>query len=169
MASDAEIARAKQLFPKMPPAVFDLWIVPGIESHGWQFTSVFQSVNGTEWDGFFADRPLAWWASADWELSQYQLRRELLRFESKRRIDWIIDNNTKGIETPTANLRNTKERFRALEDFIRANGVLPNPAVGFWFGSQIYVVDGHHRLAALFHVGFKQDFMLAVWIASLPK
>ena len=69
LADPAEIARARTFFKTMPPEVFDLWIVPGIDASGWPFSSVDDCIIGTEWDRFFIGRPLSFWETVETSVS----------------------------------------------------------------------------------------------------
>jgi ParB-like nuclease domain len=164
-ADPAEIERARTSFKTMPPEVFDLWIVPGIDSHGWPFSSVNDSVIGTAWDSFFIGRPLSFWANVEWRLLSLPMNESVYHPETALRVRWIFGNCALGEQTPTANLQDTKKRFWTAASFIQVNGKLPSPIVGITTKEGFEIVDGHHRLAALVFLRFPNTFSLPAWIA----
>ena len=133
----------------MPPEVFDLWIVPLIDASGWPFSSVNDSVIGTEWDRFLIGRPLSFWATVEWRLLSLPMTESVYHPETALRVRWIVGNCALGEQTPTADLQDTKKRFRTAASFIQVNGQLPSPIVGITTREGFEIVDGHHRLAAL--------------------
>ncbi len=80
------------------------------------------------------------------------------------RIRTIIRFNTAD-ETAAANLKRTNERFRAGAAFIRSSGKLPAPVVGVLSNRGLLILDGYHRLAALFYLDKAEGFDLPIWLA----
>src|SRR5258707_6309855 len=117
MSDPAEIERARSLFTTMPSEVFDLWICPLIDSDGWPFSSVNDSLIGTEWDRFFIGRPLSFWATVEWRLLSLPMDESAYHPETVTRVRWIVDNCAFGQQTPTANVQNTEKRFRTAATF----------------------------------------------------
>ncbi len=148
----------------MPQEVFDLWIAPQLEAYGWAFTSDECSLKGTSWQDFFASRSLREWAVLEWRLVQVRLSRQIFHPDTSWRIDGIIGHCVYGLNTDMANLDDTKERFRRCADFIRENGRLPAPVIGVPDFRGLELVDGHHRIAALFYVGIPTGFQIPVWV-----
>jgi hypothetical protein len=166
----SEVESGKNVFPKMPSDVFDQWILKGIEWYGWKFASPDQPTVDTNWDNYFGRKTLAFFAAADWNLSLHPISFNSFFFDSRQRADWILKHATEGFKTPTANIHNSARRFRTFETFVRENRTIPKPMIGYWFGSQIDLVDGNHRLAALIHIfGFEGTICAPIWMASAPK
>src|SRR6266436_7677913 len=113
-----EIEKAKSFFPTMPREVFDLWIVPGVKYHGWQFTSISQSVEDTRWKGFFGFQPLSFWAAARWERVSIPASKHTFHPETQARIIAII-GTAHGFQTVMANVHNSKDRFWTCAAFIQ--------------------------------------------------
>jgi hypothetical protein len=105
-----ETEAARKLFPKMPREVFDLWIVPGIEFHGWPFTSIGENTVGTKWEGFFGCYPMNFWGDAIWKLLSIPTKKHIFHLETEARILTII-GNAQGVQTPMTGLYRTVERF----------------------------------------------------------
>jgi hypothetical protein len=167
---DLEVELAKKVFPKMPREVFDEWIAPSIEKYGWNFTSADESTAGSEWERSYGRENMLFFATADWNLSEQLIERRLFFFDTRQRADWIIRHATEGVKTKTANVHNTVQRFRACTSIVHQSGTIPKPLIGYWFGCQIELVDGNHRLAALIHAfGFNGNVRVPIWLAQRPN
>lgn len=159
-----DIERARSYFSKMPSEVFDLWIKPGVESYGWGVSNIGQRLD-SDWQGFFSDQSLTFWTTANWQLCNMVFQPDMFASDSWQRVAWIVDNAAKGLETPTANIHNTKQRFWACASTIAKNRFLPKPLVGYLAPVKVHIVDGHHRLAAAVHLGVTHSSKLPIWIA----
>jgi hypothetical protein len=151
----------------MPPEVFDLWIVPGLEFYRWQFTSPSQSVEDTEWKGFFGFQPLSFWANAHWGHVLIPASNRTFHPRTRKRIIAII-GTAEGYQTPMADVRDSKNRFWACASFIRKHGTIPFPIVATPTQEGLDLVDGHHRLAAFVHLGFAAKGSIPAWLALAP-
>jgi len=148
----------------MPREVFDLWIVPGVEFHGWPFTSTSQSVEGTRWAGFFGLQSLRFWANARWGHVAIPVSLNIFHPMTRARIIAII-GTAQGFQTPMADVRDSKERFWTCASFIREHGAIPFSIVATPTQQGFDLVDGHHRLAAFVHLGFASKASIPAWIA----
>jgi hypothetical protein len=110
MSDPAEIERARSFFTTMPSEVFDLWIVPGIECHGWPFTSTSQSLEETQWKGFFGFQPLRFWTNARWGHVSIPASVRTFHPMTRTRIIAIIDT-AHGVQTPMANVRDSAASY----------------------------------------------------------
>jgi hypothetical protein len=155
----------KDIFPKMPAEVFDLWIRPHISAYGWPFTAQNLRLEGTKWSAFFTGYSLQQWTAFDWYLTTVRLVPGLFHEETMQRIEWVVGACAFDYKTPTAKLENTKERFRACTAFIEQHGKFPQPVVGLSSALGLEIVDGHHRLAALFFLGKHERFDMPIWLA----
>ena len=153
----------------MPAEVFDMWMLPAIESLGWKFTVVPDSVAATNWDGFFGSRPPTFWAKANWRFLEFPLHAHLLNSADQARIGWIIEFAVQGKQTKAANLKNCKERFWAFAAYIKEHGKLPLPIIATISRGVIEIVDGFHRLAALFFLERAAGFRLPIWAPVSPR
>jgi hypothetical protein len=149
----------------MPDAVFDAWIAPEIPHYGWPFTKNQKSPQGTRWKDFFGGYELDFWGSCEWGLKNLELTPFTFDPDSVDRAQWIVDFVTKGIQTRTANLVNTKQRFWACASYLREHRRIPLPVIGLLGASSIHLFDGHHRLASLIHLGAAGGSFIPAWIA----
>jgi hypothetical protein len=157
----------KDLFPRMPVEVFDLWIRPHIPDYGWPFSPTKPSVLGTRWYKFFTRQPISYWATLYWRLDKIKIGQNSLAGDTWLRIQWVIGAVVFGQNTPTAQLEDTSKRFWACAALIKNHGDLP-PIIGVATNAGFSVVDGHHRLAALVHLGMADGHPISAWIGS-PK
>jgi hypothetical protein len=157
----------KDIFPKMPQEVFDMWITPLILDNGWPFHSTNCSVQNTRWEHLFADLTLGQWADCEFKLVKFPLSSLDFKATTWLYIDGIIDHCTAGAHTRTANLKNTQERFRACAEFILTNKRLPLPIMGIFRGGGWMIVDGHHRIAAAIWLApaMDCDIIIPIWQA----
>lgn len=151
---------AKDLFPRMPQAVFDAWIQPEIDAVGWPFPSWTDN-----WAAFFCDLPLSYWAALEWTLYDAPISQQILHNDTLIRIDRVRITAT--THARLTNVQNSSERFWASTKFIRQHRQLPgSPLIADSFQNRLRVVDGHHRLAALFHIGVPIGFETPAWLGS---
>src|ERR1039457_234637 len=149
------------MFPRMPQAVFDAWIQPEIDAVGWPLPSWPDS-----WQRFFCDLPLSYWVALEWKLSSISISQQFLHSDTMIRIRRV--GVTATTHTRLTNVENSSERFWASTVFIREHAQLPGPPLIIdSFENRFRVVDGHHRLAALFHVGVPVGFTTPAWIGSI--
>jgi hypothetical protein len=152
------------LFPRMPKAVFDAWIRPCIADYGWPFSYSNLLIQDERWQKFFDDKSLSYWRSLYWSFSSLKISNNVLDSTTRLRIGWVIGANVRGLKTPTTNLKDTSERFRACTEFIKKNGSLPSAIIGVPTPRGFRVVDGHHRLAALFHLKMAEGKEVPAWM-----
>ena len=153
-----DVQKARQIFPKMPQEVFDLWIKPGVEIYGWSFLSTPEPLVGTRWQRLCAGSSLRDWVTLDWNLTSLPLMESIFHPQTVARAEAIIGHCVRGEQTVTANLHNTKERFWACASFIEINRRVPQPLIAVDLPAGFEIVDGNHRLAALVHLGFGNSF-----------
>lgn len=110
-------------------------------------------------------RTLAEWAAFDFRL--HELPYHALVFEDMTdwRINGILRHCSLGLQTEQANIHDTVNRFMACTEFIRLNGSLPRPVIGFPKDGLLEIIDGHHRLAALRFVRVAPIFKIQIWLA----
>jgi hypothetical protein len=166
MPDPTEIEKARSFFTTMPSDVFDLWIVPGVECYGWQFTSTSQSVEDTQWNGFFGSQPLLFWANARWGHVSIPASAHTFHPETQARIIAII-GTAHGFQTAAANLGDSKKRFWTSASFIREHGEIPSSVVATPTREGFELLDGHHRLAAFVHLGFADKASIQLGLLSL--
>jgi hypothetical protein len=100
-----------------------------------------------------------------WSRLDVEFTRIEFGLASREAIQSIIRHCVHGVSTGTANLPNTKERFRAYAEFVRVHQTIPKPIAVMSRNQKIEVIDGNHRIAALLHVGLPKGYRLPIWIA----
>lgn len=155
----------RDFFPYMPDEIFDVWLQPIADDYGWPFKKSNESTKGTKWAGVFGDHNLDFWTSAKWSFRELVFSPELFTDFCQFRLKSIRKGFEEGIPTLWVGVADTKERFRACADFIRANGAIPGSIIVLDRGGfGLDVVDGNHRVAALLHVGIPSGYKIPVWI-----
>jgi len=153
----------------MPEEVFDLWIRPGVEEHGWSFLSTPEPLTGNRLQRLCNGSSLNDWIVLDWNLSSLPVTESIFHPQTVARAEAIIGHCVRNEQTATANLHDTKERFRACASFIEINRRVPQPVIAVGLPMGFEIVDGNHRLAALVHLGFGGSYRIPAWLGFAPK
>lgn len=156
-------------FPNMPNEVREMWLDSIAEGHGWDFESIEDSTDNTSWRYALNFRTLKEINSYTWTLSEIDLASASLSESSIQCVEGLIIQHVRGIPTSYANLFNSKERFNACADYIKDTGTIPRPIVSLDLGKGYEVLDGSHRLAALFSVNPPNGYVIPSWIANETK
>jgi hypothetical protein len=154
----------REFFPHMPDEVFEMWLAPFIQQIGWPFTKITDDLSGTRWSILLKDIPLHVWNQLIWSRVDVEFSKINFAAFNKLAFEDIIGHCVHGRSTATANLPNTKERFRACAEFIRVHQTIPKPIAVMSRNNKIEVIDGIHRIAALLHVGLPKGYRLPIWI-----
>lgn len=157
----------REFFPHMPDTVFESWLAPFIEQIGWSFESLDADLSSSRWKYLLGLIPLSVWHGCTWSLVKLNIAAVRINPSSQWAYQSIIDHCTTGAFTAiTANLQDTQERFRACTEYVRTNGTIPAPIVAIVRNNMLEVMDGNHRLAALFHVGVTDPCWIHAWVPS---
>jgi hypothetical protein len=157
-----DVEKARQMFCKMPPEVFDLWIGPGVKNHGWSFLSTPEP--STKFERIFSGSSLRDWVTLNWNFTSLPLKQSIFHPQTVARAEAIIGHCVRDEQTVTANLHNSKKRFWACAAFIGMNRTVPQPLIAVNLAMDFEIVDGNHRIAALIHLGFGESFQIPVWL-----
>ena len=149
----------------MPDEVFVMWLAPFIQEIGWPFTNISDGLAGTRWSILLRDIPLHDWNQLIWSRIDVEFTKIEFAVFNRLAFEDNIGHCVHGHATATANLPNTKERFRACAEFIRGHETIPKPIAVMSRDKKIEVIDGNHRIAALLHVGLPKGYRLPIWIA----
>ena len=159
----------RKFFPNMPDEVFEMWLEPIAEDYGWPFQDSSDSIKGTKWSGIFGNYDLNFWTTIEWSRIEIEIYPELFTDITCRHLIAIIDCCVESAFTITANLLDTKDRFRACAEFISTNGTIPKPIVAVVRSRKVEIVDGNHRIAALLHVGVTPGYKVPMWVPIPPR
>jgi hypothetical protein len=155
----------REIFPYMPDEVFEMWLEPFIQQIGWPFTKITDDLSGTRWSIILGDNSLHDWNQLIWSRLDVEFTKIDFAIETREVIQSIIGHCVHGLPTRTANLPNTKQRFRACTEFVRLHSTIPKPILVISRNNKIKVIDGNHRIAALLHIGMPKGYRLPIWIA----
>ena len=155
---------AREFFPTMPDEVFDIWLAPFISQIGWPFKATSDDIGESNWKYLLGNVPLSVWFSGSWKRVSIDITTAPIAPMSILMADEIISHCTTGAQTMTANIKNTKERFRACTDFVQTNGTIPVPFIAAIRNGCLEIFDGNHRLAALRYVKSTQIKWVPCWV-----
>ncbi len=157
----------KQIFPHMPEEIFDPWVDARFRSYGWNYPTGDADVFG--WSRKFGKFTLRTLAQLKWSHGVYSLQD--LSSSWIIGTQEIIDFATRGTITEYAKIENTKQRFWACAGFIRKNNAIPGSLVGDRTSGGIDILDGGHRLTALYYLMQQKEKVpkdIPIWIAMRP-
>jgi len=161
------LKQAQALFPNMPKEVFDLWLAPLIASDGWPFTSIFSSTFGTIWYRYFEGHPLKFFHDLLWYRENIPCFFSSFHPSSRYVIQLLIDTHLKNIPTIATQVKGGKgrESFLGSLKFIQRTGRFYTPVVLITYDGLYQLMDGNHRIAALFSLGVN-GFPIDAWIGK---
>lgn len=148
----------------MPDEVFSMWLAPFIAQIGWPFITIEDDLGNTRWKYLLVRTPLSVWNAGQWRLVEFDAKKALSDPLQEVMFREIIKGGIYSHQTLGANLQNTVERFRACADFIRVHDTIPQPIVGTFCNGIFKVLDGNHRLSALFHVKGFRSHKIPCWL-----
>ena len=148
----------------MPDEVFNVWLAPFIEQIGWPFISINDSLAETRWKYLLARTPLSVWHSGSWRLANFDAKEALTDPMQEVMFREIIKSGVSHGVASAAHLQDTEKRFRACADFVKVHDTIPVPIVGVFCEGILKILDGSHRLAALFHVKGFRSHTIPCWI-----
>lgn len=154
----------------MPDEVFNNWLLPHIQLYGWPFKTPSDNFSDHNWPNCFSiHHTLKQWTECEWELTNIIVDSINLHDRTLKIIGEITINAVEGIQTSATDQIGIggKERFWACAAFYREHGTLPSPIVFYKFSNYIRILDGFHRLAAIFHIGVPYDFKIPAWFAKI--
>jgi hypothetical protein len=151
----------------MPEEVFNLWLAPLIASDGWAFTSIFSSTYGTIWYRYFEGQSIEFFHNLFWHRKNIPCSFRSFHPSSRYVIELLINTHLKNIPTIAAQVKGGKgkEIFFGLRQFIKRTGRLPAPVILVWQSGGYHIMDGNHRISALFSLGI-QDLLIDAWIGK---
>lgn len=166
MAAELE---ARKCFPIMPDEVFDIWISQHIRFSGWPFTGQETSISDPTWAKYFRDRPIPFWARVNWvrispPFNKVKIERRAIDV-CKRLAEIGKKYITTGIAEQTL-VKDTPQKVSALAAEIRRTGKFPVPIVSLAFNDELLLLDGHHRLAAMFLHDESGIFQFDSWVGE---
>ncbi len=181
MNTDDETINLRADFPNMPDEVINEWLKPYVQIHGWPPSTNKYLIPQGEWQGILSMKPLAFWARVQWRFEESTLEFDELNVESQQRLLGLGDAHYCGKQNEYSEITDGKERLLSIFQYVFQRGNIPSYIIFLQEGSELSVVDGHHRLVAYF-LNQKPEFRnslpngahafdskLRKWIGSYPS
>lgn len=151
-----------------PLPVIEQWFEHAV-SHGWPPTLDAQGFPIGRWGTILANRTLGFWRGVTWALERARLYPADLDDESETMAADLRNAYLLGLPHPQhIPIADSSARIHRFVGTVLATGRMPVPPILFFTASGFEVLDGFHRLAALFHVqtgGGKTEPLHDVWVA----
>lgn len=158
-----EIARS--MLSKVPSEVFDGFFTPIINDIGWPFTSIHDQLDGTDWYRILYPLSLYDLCNLNWERHQITLEWDALYHVSQDDINLVIQNKTEDVwahigmdSVPSRKSLAWHSEYIARNDKVSAPVTLAQTYGG------IKVLDGNHRISALFDINAEKTIRLDAWV-----
>lgn len=135
------VEQIKQTLPNWPDEVVHEWLLYFANDIGWPPA---EPLGTDRWDGILGNRPLTWWAEVSWQLQTVDCSRAELTEATEQRIAAVSDPVYAGTASEIE-----KGQYRRPLQYLLEHGAFANPALAMRDDGLLYVIDGHHRLAAL--------------------
>ena len=153
----------------MPDELFDMWIRPEIENRGWPFGGNEKTVSDPAWAKYLRNLGPHFWSRVRWSRVIQSFAEAALEDRAIVLAHQLAAVGRKFAETGVAEptlVKNSPQRVAALARIIAASGELPKPLVCLVQGSEWWLMDGHHRLAALFMLGKQDTVQFDTWLGT---
>ena len=162
-----DIEKARSMLNKIPDEVFDVWLSPVIKKHGFPFKDVNDNTHKHILFGYFCCTSLELISDLDWQrFSDLTTKNICLKETSIMTIQSIItyystDKWTLGVGP----IINSKERLLFQKRSMQRTGRIETPIIFRKTPHGLLVLDGSHRLAALFSTN-NSDILFDAWVCS---
>ena len=160
---------AKQYLPLMPDELFQMWIEPEIESHGWPFHGDEITVTDPSWSKYLRDLGPQFWSQVHWKRVNAAFVEGQIEERAIKVASLLAEVGRRFLETGVAEqtlVKDSPQKVAAIAAAIEANGKLPNPLVFLERSDGWWLMDGHHRLGALFMLGKQRTIPLDCWLGA---
>jgi len=162
-----DVENARKLLKNVPDEMFDTWLRPIVERSGFPFSNVADDIQGTKWVGYLGYESLSIFSGYSWRKST-GLPVDKIPFKESSLwiIDGLITYNLTGKWTLGGRpIPDCKERFGFHVGWVQRTGRLIAPIVIRFTVDGFLVLDGSHRLAALFSLN-RDDILIDAWMAE---
>lgn len=157
--------KARKMLPKMPEEVFQIWIAPLIKTGGWPFLSVASRSSG-KWFNNLGGHSLQVVSKLDWHLQN--LPGSLAGFspDIPKRISLLAQQYSTGIQKFDRVVINGPARYRRALQYVVTHGNIPKPIVVIKGVRGMCILDGNHRMAAMFSAGKLPRTSFPAWVGD---
>ena len=169
------------MFPLMPDSVFTIWLAPLIKNNGWPFTSLQQPTINTRWQHLLDGITLKSISLRKWARQEMPCSTDPFHHSSIQTILGICaahipgwSTNIPGLSadqvfhliTRLRGLKNGRafDSFHRSRAYIKVYGNMHTPAILLQERGGLLIVDGNHRLAALFSLQMPDKLNIDAWI-----
>jgi hypothetical protein len=159
----------RALFPQMPDEVFDLWLRPEIERNGWPFSGEETVVADPAWAKYLRNHSPAFWRGVVWNRVLQNIEWIPIEQRAKNVANQLAGFTRQFSETgfaPPTLVPNSVEKVIALAAVTNTSGKIPKPLIFLIQGGEWWLMDGHHRLAALFTLENYENFQIDAWVGT---
>jgi len=175
--------QARVLFPKMPDSVYEIWLAPLIEMGGWPFTCLKQSTANTGWHRLLDGVSLESIAQRVWTREVIPCSFDAFNPTAIQTIlgicaahipDWppiipkLSPDQVCNFLTMLRGLKGgqASASFQRSRSYAYAQGKLHTPAVLLQEPGGLKIMDGNHRLAAIFSLPMYETRCIDAWIGK---
>lgn len=173
--------QARAMFPSMPDSVFLIWLAPLIESGGWPFTLLNQSTVNTGWQRLLDGVSLESIARRVWTRRFIPCSFDAFYHTAIQTILGICAAHIPGWPTNIPGLSpdqvcqlitilrglkggRASASFQRSLAYVNEHGNLHTPAVLLQEQGGLKIMDGNHRLAAIFSLPMSGTLCIDAWI-----
>jgi hypothetical protein len=165
------LAQARMMFPNMPDDIFTEFLQPLIvEDIGWPFNTPTDSLVGTDWYRILYPLTLEALCYFKWFRKVFTITENILYEGSVTDIKLIIRNKAEdiwaSIGRDSAPCRNSLLWHEA---DIQKTGKFRAPVTIAYTPFGLKILDGNHRVAALFPLGLMEIVQVDAWIGCPPE
>lgn len=119
----------RQLFPKMPAEVHELWMDPLLIGREWNFDSVYESTQNTDWYRLFAKHSLIEISSLTWHKANLQFSSSMLTCMSRKTVELILNAHLGGENNVVRRIEGSLEKFASAGSFFHEHAKIPSYTV----------------------------------------
>jgi hypothetical protein len=152
----------------MPDEVFDIWLRPEIDRVGWPFSGEETVVPDTTWAKYLRNHGPAFWRGVLWNRVAQDIEGIPLEQRAKNIANQLAGFARQFSETgfaPPTRVPDSVEKVLALAAVTNTSGKVPKPLIFFIQDGEWWLMDGHHRLAAMYMLK-KHGFQLDAWVGT---
>jgi len=156
------------MFPDVPLAVFDMFFKPLIINDiGWPFLTINDTLNGTDWYRILFPFTLRDLQQLKWRLSKVIFDKDIFHPVTKADIRLVIENSVFNYGALIRGYpKDSGTRLKWHKEFIKTARNFCTPIVLASSSDGLKLLDGHHRLAALFMLDLENTLEVDTWIGE---
>jgi hypothetical protein len=153
----------------MPEEVFNIYIEPLIQWHGWPFSSLDEPTTPEtmRWVQMFDRQSIKTISQLSWERHKIPFVFGLFYPRSQDIIAALIKWHIGGVNTFAANIADSRVKFFSARAYIEKTGAFPVPVILQRDPLGLRILDGNHRLAAMASFPNANQGIVDCWVGSL--